>query len=90
LRMGVPPTSSVISSATCRWERSMVVFCTLQGTEAALGRQSHQRGGRFVFMSWAVKVQIRSHLGHLPIDSRIFVTVETTRRIMFAFAKEFL
>ena len=41
-------------------------------------------------MSWAVKVQIRSHLGHLPIDSRIFVTVETTRRIMFPFAKGFL
>jgi len=42
LRIGVSPTSWVMSSATCRRERSIVVFCTLQVTEPARVRQSHQ------------------------------------------------
>src|SRR5271155_2626372 len=42
LRIGVSPTNWVMSSATCRRERSIVVFCTLQGTEPARVRQSHQ------------------------------------------------
>jgi hypothetical protein len=40
LRIGVSPTSWVISSATRGREGSVVVFCTLQVTEAERSRQS--------------------------------------------------